>query len=116
MRTRTGDNILTALSVARECHMVPAGDRVVIVSATRDPSATQLPGAQPPQTVPNGTSGAAPNLLNPSTEIQVHYKSETGEPLQYNPDASAFFSCVFSFLHTFIFICFLKLPYRSLNL
>ena len=34
-----GDNILTALSVARECHMVQARDRVVLVSAALAPDA-----------------------------------------------------------------------------
>jgi P-type E1-E2 ATPase len=29
----TGDNLLTAVSVARDCGMVPKGDRVVIVDA-----------------------------------------------------------------------------------
>jgi len=32
----TGDNMLTALSVARECHMVPAQDNVIIVEASED--------------------------------------------------------------------------------
>ena len=34
-----GDNILTALSVARECHMVQPRDRVVLVSAALAPDA-----------------------------------------------------------------------------
>ena len=32
----TGDNLLTAVSVARDCGMVPRGDRVVIVEASSE--------------------------------------------------------------------------------
>ena len=33
----TGDNLLTALSVARDCHMVSSGDRVIIAEAVLSP-------------------------------------------------------------------------------
>lgn len=39
----TGDNMLTALSVARECHMVDSNDQVILVQAYQSPENNNMP-------------------------------------------------------------------------
>lgn len=69
----TGDNMLTALSVARECHMVEQHDKVILVQAF------------PPQTDKSDNTISSPQIEYVYTD-EVSQASDNNSPKQYIDD------------------------------
>ena len=85
---RAGDNQLTALSVARECHMVHAEGTVVLVSASRRACPPDVASAgthlasfspsKPSYTSQSPVWQALERLLHESPALDVTLKNEDG--------------------------------------
>ncbi len=73
----TGDNLLTAISVARDCEMIPAHDQVVIVGC-EEPS-TSTSSSKPQLTYTLAENSSLPALLVDSKDV-----ADVADPLPTN--------------------------------
>lgn len=97
----TGDNILTALSVAHDCDMIPTGQDVIIVTAKQKqihsndyeliyhltgPSGNNNQLNAPPALMTANTNGAANNALMPINLSAAHLQQLHNDQLKSKPN------------------------------
>lgn len=77
---RSGDNMLTALSVARDCEMIDETDRIIIVSA-KPPIPQQLTPPDHFIDVPNGLGNQGDLEETWGDLVQFHYAEDLHRPV-----------------------------------
>lgn len=80
-----GDNMLTALSVARDCEMIDEMDRIIIVSA-KSPKQTSKSAISEEVSGDSHISGEGSSALDDSMEswrnlVQFHYAEDLQKPV-----------------------------------